>query len=64
MMHFLLLHSIPVCVCLCVCVCVTTYSIYGYLSDLQFGTILKSTVIKKKALLLIFYYWSLNYTYV
>ena len=22
MMHFLLLHSIPLCVCVCVCVCV------------------------------------------
>ena len=31
---------------------ITTYSIYGYLSDLQFGTILKSTVID--ILLLVF----------
>ena len=49
---FLLLHSIPLCVCVCVCMSITIYSIYGYLSDLQFGTILKNTVID--ILLLIF----------
>ena len=49
---FLLLHIIPLCVCVCVCMSITIYSIYGYLSDLQFGTILKNTVID--ILLLIF----------